>query len=83
MAMGKPVIVSDVPAMQELVQPGVTGLMARAGDAADLAKQCLQILREPAQQSRMGSQAREWVLSERQWPHLVARYPAIYSGVTG
>jgi PEP-CTERM/exosortase A-associated glycosyltransferase len=83
MAMGKPVIVSDVPAMQELVRPGVTGLMARAGDAADLAKQCLQILGEPGQQSRMGNQAREWVLSERQWPQLIARYPSIYGAVTG
>jgi len=83
MAMGKPVIVSDVPAMHELVRPGETGLLFRAGDRADLADKCAQILSEPARCDELGRCAREWVLAERQWPHLVARYGAIYASAMG
>lgn len=79
MAMGKPVIVSDVPAMHELVRPGETGLLFRAGDSVDLAEKCAQVLSEPARCSELGRGARAWVLAERQWPHLVSRYRAIYA----
>ena len=79
MAMGKPVIVSDVPAMHELVRPGVTGLLFRAGDCADLADKCAQILGEPTRCDELGRCARDWVLAERQWSTLVARYGAVYA----
>jgi PEP-CTERM/exosortase A-associated glycosyltransferase len=81
MAMGKPVIVSDVPAMHELVRPGETGLIFRAGDAADLAEKCLQILGEPAGCVQLGGRARDWVLAERQWSALVAGYQKVYASV--
>ena len=81
MAMGKPVIVSDVPAMHELVRPGETGLIFRAGDVADLADKCLQVLGEPIGCARLGVKARDWVLAERQWSMLVARYQRIYASV--
>ena len=78
MAMGKPVIVSDVPAMHELVRPGRTGLLFRAGDSGDLAARCAQLLSRPEERASLGSCAREWILSERQWPNLVRRYGAVY-----
>jgi PEP-CTERM/exosortase A-associated glycosyltransferase len=83
MAMGKPVIVSDVPAMHELVRPGETGLLFRAGDRADLADKCALVLSEPARCDELGRCARNWVLAERQWPMLVARYGAIYASAMG
>jgi PEP-CTERM/exosortase A-associated glycosyltransferase len=81
MAMGKAVLVSDVPAMQELVHPGITGLMFHAGDVDDLACQCVQVLQSPDRGRELGNKAREWILWERQWPHLVARYRDIYKAV--
>ncbi|HLV81536.1 MAG TPA: glycosyltransferase family 4 protein [Chthonomonadaceae bacterium] len=78
MAMRKAVMVSDVKAMQELVRPGETGLMFRAGDVADLVAQCAGLLQEPDRQEQLGCRARDWVLQERQWPALVARYQEIY-----
>jgi PEP-CTERM/exosortase A-associated glycosyltransferase len=79
MAMGKAVMVSDVPAMQELVQPGVTGLMFRAGDVMDLASQCTSTLQSSQQREQLGRKARAWILTERQWPILVGRYREIYT----
>src|SRR5579884_427735 len=78
MAMRRAVMVSDVKAMQELVRPEETGLMFRAGDAADLAAQCAGLLQDPDRQQQLSQRAREWVLQERQWPTLVARYQDIY-----
>jgi PEP-CTERM/exosortase A-associated glycosyltransferase len=82
MAMGKPVIVSDVPAMAELVQPEKTGLTFRAGDSDHLAAQAARLLADSALRSRLGEEGRRWVLANRQWPDLVARYVDIYGAVT-
>jgi PEP-CTERM/exosortase A-associated glycosyltransferase len=81
MAMARAVIVSDVPPMQELVTHGVTGLHFAAGSDMDLADKCLELLANPARRAQLGSAARGWVVSERQWPTLVSRYQAIYEEV--
>lgn len=78
MAMGRPVLVSDVPAMGELVRSGQTGSSFKAGDTADLARAALAILGDPARAAAMGARARDWILAERRWPTLVSRYGAIY-----
>jgi glycosyltransferase involved in cell wall biosynthesis len=52
--------------------------MFRAGDVADLADQCARLLQDPDRQEQLGQRAREWVLEERQWHTLVARYQEIY-----
>lgn len=79
MAMGKPVIVSDVPAMLELVRPGETGLVFHAGDMQDLSRSCAELLGNPLHQAQLGHAAREWVLQERQWSKLVANYDNVYA----
>lgn len=81
MAMGKPVVVSDVPAMHELVKRGETGLIFRSGDELDLAARCAEALGSPEHCARLGMNARQWVLAERQWPSLVARYGQVYASV--
>lgn len=81
MAMGKPVIVSDVPAMHELVKRGETGLIFRSGDEEDLAARCLEVLGSERHGAYLGDNARRWVLAERQWPALVARYGQVYASV--
>ena len=78
MAMAKPVIVSNVPAMLELVRPDLTGSVFRAGDAADLARTCVDLLKDEPRRHLMGQRARQWVMSERDWAPLVARYRGIY-----
>ncbi len=78
MAMGKPVIVSDLAAMRELVRPGETGLLFRPGDSDDLAETIAGLLGDEARCGRIGRQAREHVLAVRQWDKLVARYLPIY-----
>lgn len=79
MSMAKPVLVSDVGAMQELVRPDVTGAVFRAGDADHLAHHALTLLQAPEDQLlRMGERARDWILSDRQWPKLISKYSHVY-----
>ncbi|HSO00015.1 MAG TPA: glycosyltransferase [Candidatus Nanopelagicales bacterium] len=78
MSMERPVIVSDVTAMGELVRDGETGFVFRAGDVQDLAQKCVAALQDPARLAEIGRAARAWVLAERDWPTLISRYRTIY-----
>lgn len=79
MAMGKAVIVSDVPAMAELVDDGVTGFVARAGDPEHLARTIAGVLAAPGRAREVGAAARAAVTAERAWSRLVARYDEVYA----
>jgi PEP-CTERM/exosortase A-associated glycosyltransferase len=81
MAMAKPIIVSDIPAMRELVTDGVTGLLFRAGDQDALATKCEQLLSDAALRYRLGQSGRDWVVRERQWRSLVSLYTSVYKSL--
>lgn len=59
-ASGLPSIVSDLPGVRRLVEPGVTGLIVRPGDESSLISGIRGILRRDTR--RMGSVARKRVL---------------------
>jgi PEP-CTERM/exosortase A-associated glycosyltransferase len=83
MAMAKPVLVSDVPAMLELVEHGTTGWTFESGSEDKLAEACLHLLADDALRARLAWAAREWTVGNRHWPDVVAQYLAIYEHVTG
>jgi glycosyltransferase involved in cell wall biosynthesis len=78
MAMERPVVVSDLPALREIVAPGETGLTFRAEDADDLASVVEGLLDDADLRARLGRQAREWVLTERTWAANGRRYRELY-----
>ena len=78
MAMERPLVVSDVPPLREIVAPGETGLVFRPEDAGHLAEVIERALDDPELRARLGRQAREWVASSRTWAHNGARYRALY-----
>lgn len=67
MAMGKACISSSVAALTEIVEPDVRGLVFAKGDPEDFARQIARYLDDPDLRERMGRQARDWVLAERDW----------------
>jgi glycosyltransferase involved in cell wall biosynthesis len=79
MAMGRPLVISDVPGMRELVREGYTGVTFPAGDADALSRVCLRLLGDTGLRRALGQRARAWVAEHRQWPTLVARYRDIYN----
>ncbi len=78
MAMELPVVVSDLPALREIVSPGETGLTFRAEDAADLAEVLTGLLDDRELRSRLGRQAREWILANRTWTENGRLYRRLY-----
>ncbi len=61
MAMGLPVVATDVGSVSETVRPGVTGFLASAGEAEELAGYCAQLLGNRELARRIGSSGRELV----------------------
>jgi glycosyltransferase involved in cell wall biosynthesis len=54
MAHALPVIATDVDAMPEIIDDGVTGLLVRAGDNEALADRIVTLLRDPDRRAAMG-----------------------------
>jgi PEP-CTERM/exosortase A-associated glycosyltransferase len=78
MAMAKAVVVSDVGALLEIVEEGVTGRSFRAEDAASLANVVESLVADASARARLGQAAREWVAANRTWTQNGARYLDLY-----
>lgn len=79
MAGGIPVIASDVRALREIVEPGVTGELTVPEEPEAWAK-CLEALAySPERRHKIGQSAREWVRAERTWRAVAERYRAAYA----
>lgn len=82
MAMGQPVVVSDVPALTEVVTDGVRGLVHARGDAAALTTALRTLLGDPGLRRRLGAAGRKWVEAERDWGRLAARVDDVHAEIT-
>jgi glycosyltransferase involved in cell wall biosynthesis len=78
MAMARPVVVSAVAALLEIVSDGETGRTFRPDDPDDLARVIGELLDDPAQRARLGHAARAWVAANRTWTHNGERYLTLY-----
>jgi glycosyltransferase involved in cell wall biosynthesis len=77
MAQGRPMIVTDMGGMPDLVQHGVTGLVVPAGDSDQLADAMRTLLAEPQMVARMSTACLKDVERFRA-ATVVARIEAIY-----
>lgn len=78
MALAKPVVVSDLPALSEIVAPPQRGLTFEAGDAEHLADVVSRLWDDPAEAARLGSTGLEWVRTARTWAMNGPRYVDIF-----
>lgn len=62
MAMGKPVVATKTPGLEEYVADGETGVLVPVGDRDAMAKALIELLNDPARCAEMGSQARRRAL---------------------
>ena len=82
MATGIPVIVSDLPALTEIIAPGERGLAFPAGDARALADAAELLIDNPTLARRLAEAGRAWVTAERTWAANGPRYRAVYDSVS-
>lgn len=79
MAMEKPVIVSDVAALLEMVKDGETGMVCKADDVLSLQEAISSLLKSPDTCTVLGTESRKWVMNNRSWKNITKQYLEIYS----
>ncbi len=83
MAQGRLLIASDVGGHQELIEDGHTGILFRAGNAADLADKALAALNLRDGGDTLRENGRAFVEGERNWAKSIANYRDIYTRALG
>ena len=81
LAMARPLVVADLPALTEIAEPDTRGLVFPAGDAAALATALERLIDDPGLGRRIGAAGREWVARERSWAANGPRFRAVYDQV--
>jgi glycosyltransferase involved in cell wall biosynthesis len=83
MAMGKPVVLSDLPVLAEIVKDGETGRLCEPASPQHLASILEELARDPALRARLGAAGREWVLAHRTWGANVSGVEATFAALAG
>ncbi|HRH31746.1 MAG TPA: glycosyltransferase, partial [bacterium] len=81
-ASGLPSIVTNLPGVRTLVEPGVTGFVVEPNVEEELETAMAEFLHNPLLAKAMGSAARERVLDEYAQPVLASRLREVYNSVT-
>ena len=82
-ACGKPVVVSDVGGLPEVVEDGVTGLVVKSQDVAAIARAIEQLVTQPELSRKLGEAGRERVERLYEWNTNVRQMLSIYEEVLG
>jgi len=78
MAVGKPVVATHVGGIPEVVEAGITGLLAPAGDVAAMAAHFLHLAGDAAERTRMGQAGLARVQSQFTPEKLAQRFESLY-----
>ena len=78
MAGGLPVVASDLPALREIVEPGVTGELIPAGESARLADVLTNLAYSHEKRAAYGLAGRSLVGADRTWAEAAYRYSQAY-----
>ena len=78
MAMAKPIVVSSVAALTEIVTEGVNGRIFTKGDAGSLAEVLANLVEDREGREELGRAARAWVEENRSWEKISTRISDVY-----
>jgi glycosyltransferase involved in cell wall biosynthesis len=78
MATARPVVVSDIPGVREVIQDGKQGFIAKACSPEDIAEKITLLHEDPAARKRMGDLARRTVEEKYSWDRIVERVEEVY-----
>jgi len=82
MALGRPVVVSDLAPLRELIAPD-RGVLVPAGNAEALAKALSHLIDNPDLRRQLGANAHAWVARTRTWAAAAESYQQIYTRIQG
>ncbi len=78
MACGKPVVVSDVGGLPEVVEEGKEGIVVKRNNPEELARALIALLRNPDLRKKMGENGRKKSLKEFDWNRITDRIENLY-----
>lgn len=81
MYLRRPVVVTDIGGLREMVEDSVTGRVVPPGDPGALARAILALLDDPAASAAMGAHAREVVRTRYSLAALADAYERVYAGM--
>lgn len=81
LAMARPLVVADLPALVEIAAPEERGLVFPEGNASALADALEGLIDNPALGERIGAAGREWVARERSWTDNGPKFREVYRRV--
>lgn len=81
MAVGKPVITTDVKPISDPVEDGVTGCLVPPGDSDALARSLDRLLENPQSSAGMGAAARQSMIANYSWGFLARQLSEVFEGV--
>jgi len=78
MRSGRAVVMSDLPALAEIIEDGVTGRLYSRDDVNDLSSTIKQLLQDEVERNNLGKNARDWIIENRIWTQVVKNVPEFY-----
>ncbi len=79
MAAGIPAVVSDIPANKELIKHEVSGLIFPQGSGPEITKALKRVLDDRELSTRLGDEARNYVVQHHSIDQLVQKHVALYN----
>ncbi len=79
MARARPVIVTNLPALNEIITNLETGIITEDNELSSLVKSIEILILNQELRIKLGEQAKLWVVNERSWSNLVERYSSVYA----
>ncbi len=81
MAMAKPMVVSDLPPITEMVKPGHTCLLVPSGDIDSLTEAIRTLAKSDSLRKGLGKAGMDLVLKERSWNKIARLYLDVYNSL--
>lgn len=78
MAAGKPVVMTDLPPLQEMARHGVNALLCQPGCRSSLAKELARLLGDASLREKIAANGKKWVLENRQWSQTAGAISSLY-----
>jgi len=66
-AMGRPVVASKFPPIEEIIVHGISGLLFKPNDKADMMRQILTLVESPRKRDQLGSTLRKKIEASYTW----------------
>jgi len=79
--MGKAVIASKLPALEEIIQHENTGLLYQPDDLENLTRSIEKCIEDPELREQLGKNAHEWVMKNRTWDAVVKNTIEVYQNL--